>query len=242
MKTASLSSVVASEWLKLRTVRSTYGLLGASAGILLPAAGISAAMIADWDGSTPEARAVFASADPGVLVMPFAQFCLAALGALAITSEHATGMFRTSSVAVPDRRRLFTAKAVVVAALGFLAGQLIALASMAAGHLLTGHRPAPIAATTGLADAFQQGVLLTASALVGLGLGALIRSTAGTFTALAALLFVLPALASFLPWDVAAYMLPNLAALDAAPALLAMAGYAGAALAAGAAAGRHRDV
>ncbi|MFG2291708.1 hypothetical protein [Streptomyces sp. NPDC048603] len=238
----SLSSVVASEWLKLRTVRSTYTLLGASAGILFPAAGISAAMIADWDGSTAEARAVFASPDPGVLVMPFAQFCLAALGALAVTSEHATGMIHTSSVAVPDRRRLFAAKAVVVTALGLAAGQLVALASMAAGHLLTGDRPAPIAATTGLAEAVLQGLNLTASALVGLGVGALIRSTAGTFTALTALIFVLPALAAFLPWDMAAYMLPNLAALPTGPALLAMAGHAGAALATGAAAGRHRDV
>ncbi|WP_329385135.1 ABC transporter permease [Streptomyces sp. NBC_01351] len=237
-----MSSVVASEWLKLRTVRSTYGLLGASAGILLPAAGISAAMIADWDGSGADAQALFASADPGVLVMPFAQFCLAALGALAITSEYATGTIRPSALAVPDRRRLFAAKAVVVAVVGFLAGQLVALASMAAGHLLTGDRPAPIAAVTSLADAFQQGLLLTASAVVGLGLGAVIRSTAGTFVALAGLIFVLPALAAFLPWDVAAYMLPNLAALAAGPALLAMAGYGGAALAAGAAAGRLRDV
>lgn len=237
-----MKDVIASEWLKLRTVRSTYGLLGAAAGILLPAAGISAAMIADWDGSGADARALFASADPSVLIMPFAQFCLAALGALAITSEHATGMVRTSSVAVPDRRRLFAARAVVVALLAFVAGQLIALASMAAGHLLTGDRPAPIAAVTGPADAFQQGLLLTASAVVGLGLGALIRSTAGTFVALAALIFVLPALAAFLPWDVAAYMLPNLAGLGAGPGLLAMAGYGGAALAVGAAAGLRRDV
>ncbi|MEV7522194.1 hypothetical protein [Streptomyces sp. NPDC091371] len=237
-----MRNVIASEWLKLRTVRSTHGLLAASAGILLPAAGISAAMIADWDGSTAESQALFASADPGVLVMPFAQFCLAALGALAITSEHATGTIRASSVAVPDRGRLFRAKAAVVAAVGFLAGQLIALASMAAGHLLSGDRPAPIAAATTLADAFQQGLLLTVSALVGLGLGAVIRSTAGTFVALAALIFVLPMLAGFLPWDAAAYMLPNLAALAAGPALLAMAGYGGAALAAGSAAGRRRDV
>ncbi|GAA0961137.1 ABC transporter permease [Actinocorallia libanotica] len=237
-----MTDVIASEWLKLRTLRSTFALLAAAAAVLVPAALVSALMVADWDASPPETRAVFASADPGVLVLPFAQFCLAALGALAITGEHATGMIRTSAVAVPDRRSLFLAKAAVTAATALAAGQFIALATFTAGALITGDRPAPIAAATTLPDALLQGLLLTTAALVGLGLGALVRATAGTFTALAALIFVLPALASFLPWDVSPYLLPNLTELAALPALAAMAAYTTAALAAGLLTTLRRDI
>ncbi|WP_106396612.1 ABC transporter permease [Actinocorallia populi] len=237
-----MTDVIASEWLKLRTLRSTFALLAAAAAVLVPAALISALMVADWDASPPEEQAVFASADPGVLVLPFAQFCLAALGALVITGEHATGMIRTSAVAVPDRRVLFLAKAAVTAAAAFAAGLSIALATLAAGSLITGDRPAPIASTATPADALLQGLLLATTALVGLGLGALIRATAGAFTALAALIFVLPSLVSFLPWDISPYLLPNLAALPALPAVAAMTAYAAAALTAGVAATLYRDI
>lgn len=239
---ASTGDVIASEWLKLRMLRSTFALLGSCGAILAPAALISFLMVADWDTSPPDQQAIFASADPSVLVLPFAQFCLAALGALTITSEHATGMIRASTTSVPNRRTLYLAKTAVVAALAFIAGQLLALTTVAAGTLLTGDRPAPIASTTTLSDAFQQGLLLTATALVGLGLGTLIRSTAGTFVALAGLIFVLPALVAFLPGDAAGYMLPNLADLSALPALATMAAYAATALATGAMATLRRDV
>ncbi|MEV4259397.1 hypothetical protein AB0J52_40085 [Spirillospora sp. NPDC049652] len=50
------------------------------------------------------------------------QVLAAALGALSVTSEYASGMMRLSLVAVPGRGRLLGAKAVVCAAAGFLVG------------------------------------------------------------------------------------------------------------------------
>jgi ABC-2 type transport system permease protein len=254
-----MNDLIAAEWLKVRSVRSTFAILGALVVALLIGTVVSALMTADWDGSSPAERAAFPGADPGVLAVPFTQFCLAALGGLVITSEYATGMIHTSLVAVPQRLRLLAAKTAVLAALTLAAGQMIAFASLLISRLITGDRPAPISAWTSVSDglpaAFASGLSVMVIGLVGLGLGAVIRSTAGTIIVVGTLLFVLPAMTMLLPapWDgrISAMMLPGLAVqlageqsdavLPPYGALVVMALYVTAALAAGALAVTRRD-
>jgi ABC-2 type transport system permease protein len=195
--------VVASEWLKVRTVRSTYSLLLTAVVALVFGAVISSLMTADYDRSTPELRAVFASADPTVFVMPFTQFAAGVFGALAVTSEYAGGMIRTVLVAVPQRVSVLVAKVVVVGGGALLLGEAVAFLSYLVGSVIIGDRPAPLAQYDGFGDALPSvlanGLSVAVVALVGLGSGLLLRSTAGALTTLCFLLFVLPMVAVLLP-------------------------------------------
>ncbi|WP_018349198.1 ABC transporter permease [Longispora albida] len=246
-----MADVIVSEWLKLRTVRSTYWVLAALVAFFAGGSVIAYLMTADYDGSPPAMQVLFAAADPGVVVVPLAQFCLAVLGALAVTSEYGTGTIRPSLTAVPGRARLLLGKVLVVGGLGLAAGQLVTFASLAAGELITGDRPAPISAWTewsdGVPSAIAGGLSIMVAGIAALGLGFVIRSTAGALVTMTLLLFVLPSVAFFLPapWGarVSAVMLPNLpgqlagaypdAVLSPAGAGVALAAYGIAAIGAG---------
>jgi ABC-2 type transport system permease protein len=102
---------------------------------------------------------------------------------------------------VPRRPLLFAAKAAVLAAVTLAAGEILAFVTFAVGEAAL-QNPVPHA-TLG-----QPGVLravLMAGAypclvgLIGLGLGALIRHTAGAISAVVGVLFVLPAVLLALP-------------------------------------------
>ena len=214
-----MTDVLNSEWLKLRSVRSTTYILIAIAVCLLGGALVSYLMTADWDSSPPDIQQKFGSADPSAMVIPFTQFCLGVLGAMAITSEYGTGMIRTALVSVPQRRTYLLAKTAVVAGASLAIGLATTLAAYEIGELTTGDRPEPISAYTNFGEAIPALLANTASlvlmGLLGLGLGFLLRSTAGALVALCALLFVLPSLTLILPspWNGRAYsvMLPSLA-------------------------------
>jgi hypothetical protein len=214
-----MTDVLNSEWLKLRSVRSTAYVLLAIVVTLLGAALVSYLMTADWDTSPPDRQQMFDSADPGLLVVPFTQFCLGVLGALAITAEYGSGMIRTTLVSVPQRRAYLLAKTVVVAGAALIVALVATLLAYQAGEWITGDRPRPISAYDSFGEAVPDLLANSASmvllALVGLGLGFLLRSTAGTLVTLCALLFVVPSLTLLLPapWNERVYsvMLPVLA-------------------------------
>ncbi|GAA1337602.1 ABC transporter permease subunit [Saccharothrix algeriensis] len=202
-----MTDVLASEFLKLRTVRSTAYLLLSL--LLVLAVGILVAhlMTADYDVQPPERQAKFAAADPGVMVAPFGQFVLGVLGALAVTSEYGSGMIRTALASVPRRRALLLAKVAVVGAVAAVVGGASTLVARLAGALITGDRPKPIAAFDSFGEALPalaaDTATTTMTGLVGLGLGFLLRSTAGAVVTLSGLLFVLPMVSMMLPspWD-----------------------------------------
>ncbi|PRY38150.1 ABC transporter permease [Umezawaea tangerina] len=194
--------VTASEWLKVRTVRSTWYLLLSVVGVLALGTLISYLMTAEWDRSTPDVQAAFASADPSVVVMPFAQFAFGVLGALVATSEYGNGMIRTVLVAAPRRLVLLVAKVVVVGVGALALGTAVSFAAYAIGKVVTGDRPAPISGdpfSEALPALFANGLAALVIALVGLGFGVLLRSTAGALVTLCVLMFVVPVVAVLLP-------------------------------------------
>ncbi|MEV0645003.1 ABC transporter permease [Phytomonospora sp. NPDC050363] len=203
VNTSGLARTIASEWVKLRSVRSTHMYLGAI--VLAVALGglVAYLMTADWDASPAEEQAMFGGADPAQLAFPIAQFCLAALAALAMTSEYATGMIRTSLTAVPARGRMLLSKAVVVTVVTAVTGLALTLVCFFLGAAITGDRPAPIRAWESFGDALptllSHSAALVSMALVGLGLGAILRATAGALVAITGLLFVVPIAVQFLP-------------------------------------------
>lgn len=216
---SSVKDVVAAEWLKLRTVRSTWLVWAAAAASSLIGLVILMIHVGAYDQAPPEEQASFEGADPAVMVMPFVAFFIGVLGALAITTEFSTGCLGPSLVAVPQRRMLMAAKTAVVTCVAFASGVLFAGLSQIVAMLILGDRPAPLnpwphwweAASSAAGTA----ITTLATGLVALGLGALLRSTTATVTVIGALTVVVPSMAHFLPeslhlW-VASVLIPNLA-------------------------------
>lgn len=105
-----------------------------------------------------------------------------ALAAISVTSEYRFGTIRTTFQAVPDRTSVLFAKAGVVAALGFVLGELAALLSWV---VALGVAPGPGLAVDD-ADAWREllgaGPVFACAAVLAVGVGALLRQTAGAVT------------------------------------------------------------
>lgn len=185
--TTRARDVLAGEWLKLRSVRSTYlALLVAAAGTLAVGLFATARVKVDPSGFFD---AVGTSLSGAVI----AQLAFGVFSALAITSEHTTGMIRTTFAAVPRRRAVLAAKAAVTGTVALVAGEVIAFAAFFLGRL----ELSSVHLDVGLEDpgvlraVLGTGFYLFVMAVVGLCLGAVIRHTAGAVAAIG-LIFVEP--------------------------------------------------
>ena len=197
-----LARTVAAEWTKLRSVRSTYGSLLAAVAVTVGIAALAAWAITTDDQATPATATQLASVGASL-----GQFGLVALAALAITGEFATGGIRTTLAATPARWAVLTAKAAVVGAVTFPAGFVATtLATLAASAILgTG--------TDGIgAVSARSAAALTLTSLLVVGLGAVLRSAAGTITTAVAVLFAPPILGALVSNEVAAAVLDHLPA------------------------------
>ena len=110
---AGLRGALASEFTKLRSVRSTYWTLGAlfivSVGLAVAITAGSAANFANNPGN----KAGFDATQTSLgAFFEIGQLIIAVIGAMVITSEYSTGMIRTSLTAQPRRGVVYAAKAI----------------------------------------------------------------------------------------------------------------------------------
>src|SRR5215475_558561 len=98
-------ALLTSEWTKLRSVRSTYWtLVLAAIATIGTAILVCKAVPGYWDKLDPSQQAAFDPVKESFDGFIIGQLAIAALGVLVITSEHTTGMIRTTFAAVPQRR------------------------------------------------------------------------------------------------------------------------------------------
>ncbi|MFG1924663.1 ABC transporter permease [Cryptosporangium sp. NPDC048952] len=193
-------NVLRSEWTKLRSVRSTW-ITAASAvvaGVALSVLGASDLLSAS-PSDLPSGWDPTAESLKGFL---FAQLVIGMLGALAVTPEFGTGMIGTSLVFVPSRSRLLAAKAVVVAAIGLVVSVVTTVLSFAVVQLMLTSADLPAAGLgdPGVFRALLSGTLyLTLVALLGVAIGALVRSATSSLALLVGALLLVPALGPGLP-------------------------------------------
>jgi ABC-2 type transport system permease protein len=200
--------VIRSEWTKLRSLPSSAWSLLIAAVLIV---GFGALYAGVRVARPPHDPASIASFDPTAISLSgvqLAQIAVGILGALLFTGEYATGMIRTSFAAVPSRLPVLWGKAVgfTLALLAlcvpatfaaFLVGQSI----LSSGKLDTSlNQPGTARAVLGAA------LYLVAVGLLGLGLGALLRSTAGAVGALFGLLFAPQILVDLLPSSVSDHL------------------------------------
>jgi ABC-2 type transport system permease protein len=186
-------SVARMEWLKLRSVRSTaWVVLVFAAGMI----GLAVLVMAHqhWATMSPADRASFDPTNDSLAGLTIGQLAFGVLGALVITTEFSSGMIRATLAAVPRRPLLLAAKAAVLGAVALVVGETFAFTAFAVGELAL-HAPAPHAALGQpgvLRAVLMAGAYPALIALTALGLGAVIRHTAGAISAVVGILFVLP--------------------------------------------------
>ncbi|WP_304524654.1 ABC transporter permease [Dactylosporangium sp. AC04546] len=216
-----MTDVVAAEWLKLRSVRSTWWVMLAAVAVLLLSLFMVWGGVNAWDNLPADAKERWNDGAPSEQdVLPFAQLCLAVLAVLAVGGEYGSRMIRGTVVAVPRRGRILAAKAVVTGAVALVCGELIVFVTFFADRAIVGDRPIRGHSRPDVADAVPTLLVLGASvllvAVVAAGIAFTLRSTAGAVGTVVGLLFVLPVLTQFLPapWDarVSAVLLPSLPA------------------------------
>jgi ABC-2 type transport system permease protein len=195
-------SVERAEFTKFRSVASTgWSLLAAVAMIV--GFGVLYAMVRV--SRPPADLTAFDSTGAALSGVQLAQIAVGVLGVLTITGEYATGLIRTTFTAVPRRTRVLIAKAAVVAAATFALGLPGVFAAFLIGQriLAPQHMDASLGQPGVLRAVIGSALYLTLVALLGLGLGVLLRSTAGAVSAVFGLLFAPQMVVGLLPTSVA---------------------------------------
>src|SRR5579872_5450664 len=134
---AGLRGAIASEFTKIRSVRSTYWTLAA---LLLVSIGIGAAITGGSAANfshNPGNKAGFDATQTSLVAFfEIGQLIIAVIAALAITSEYSTGMIRTSLTAQPRRGRVYAAKAIVLTSLALIVSLLTSFIAFFVGQAL----------------------------------------------------------------------------------------------------------
>jgi ABC-type transport system involved in multi-copper enzyme maturation permease subunit len=198
-RSVGFDNVLRSEWTKLRSLRSTTvcGTLAVVATI-----GLAVALGARWAHQTPGTiQSDFDATNVSLSGVYIAQLIVGTLGAMTISSEYTTGMIRATFSAVPQRRAVLAAKALVLVSVTLVLAEITCFISFGICQALLVHQhvgaslsdPGVLRAVSGA------GLYLAAIALLGFGLGATIRHTAGALSAFFGILFAPSALVDLLP-------------------------------------------
>ena len=194
--------VLRSEWTKLWWLRSTRWslFLGTLLTIAFPVL-FAFVTSSHWGGMSPQERADRSPMDIALAGVNVAQLAIAVLGVLVISGEYSTGMIRSSFMAVPRRLPVLWAKLTTYGFVTFvlmLASSFISFFAVQA-IVKRRHLQHALSDPHALRAVIGAALFLTVLGALGLGLGALIRNTAGGIAAFVGLLFVLPGVVAILP-------------------------------------------
>lgn len=212
--------VIDSEWIKLRSLRSSWWSIGvallASIGLGILFADLRGADLVKHGGFEPDQTAL------SLRGFYLAQLAVGVLGVLFVTGEYSTGMIRATLSAVPTRVPVWIGKITVFAAVIFGVTLVAAFIAFLGGQAVlsqyhtTGFQVGPgQVALPGLGSPHTLGVSITHDGslraifgaalymmgvgLLGLGCGFIVRNTGAAIATLFGLLLVLPLLAQALP-------------------------------------------
>ena len=193
------------EWIKLRSVRSNGWTVLVAALVTIGLTAIIAHSFAAAPGPppggpmTPLTESFLGYAEYTVIPV-------SVLGVLVFTSEYSTGLIRTTVTAVPRRWAVLAAKAAVTGTAALAIGEVLAFALffLTQAILSGGHRGISLSSPGTPAAVLAAGFVLCACVLVGLGLGAIIRRTAGAIAATIGVIYLVAVLCLVLPppWNV----------------------------------------
>src|SRR3954451_1521459 len=205
----TLGRVVASEWTKFITLRSTLWSLGVGMFLTLAFPILFATVTAArWSHLAPQERADRHPLDIALAGVSVAQLAIAVLGVLVITAEYSTGMIRSTFLAVPRRLPVLWAKIGVFAVVAFLLTLPAVIVSFYASQaILDRHHLLQISITAPgvLRTLIGAALYVMGVGVFALALGAIVRNTAGGIALFAGIFFVVPPLMNIFPlrWNIA---------------------------------------
>ncbi|AVH54698.1 MULTISPECIES: ABC transporter permease subunit [Streptomyces] len=192
--------ILRAEFIKLASVRSTFWTL---ATVVLSNT-ILAALAAVFLASRLQGEQ--AAKDPvrlSLLGLHISQLAIVVLGVLVVTGEYSSGLIRATLAAVPQRRTVLAAKTLAFTATALVVGVTASFAAYAAFQAFLSGTATAMKLSLGdpgvLRAVVGGGLYLTVLGLLGLGLGAALRSSAGGIAATLGLLMVPTILLSMLP-------------------------------------------
>ncbi|RDG37534.1 ABC transporter permease subunit [Streptomyces corynorhini] len=187
-----LGDAVASEWTKIRSVRSTMWTLGVMVALILGIGLLTAAAVAATSDDV---------GNENVLILGFfgvllATMCVITLGVLVISSEYGTGLIRSTLTACPSRGRVLAAKSLVFSLVVFVVSTVTTLVTGALQvAVLDGRSPTGeewFRSTVGVS------LYLAVLGLLSLAVGGLIRHSAGAITVMIGLVLLPLVMAMFM--------------------------------------------
>ncbi|MGH3681184.1 MAG: ABC transporter permease [Natronosporangium sp.] len=249
------------EWTKLRTTPSTGWLLLAGVAFTV-AVGAATASGTDPSRCPPAEACIVDTTRLSLTGVWLGQAAVVVLAVLAATNEYGSRLVHTTLAANPRRGTVLLTRAVVVTGAVLGAGAVAVAGSLLAGRIIlagNGFPPPSLADGPALRAAAGTVLYFGLVGLLGLGVGTVVRDSAGAVTAVLALLYGFPVVATFLASDpewydrlqrigptTAGLAIQVTVGLDELPigpwaGLGVLAGYAGAAVLLGALLFRFRD-
>lgn len=197
----TLRRVINSEWIKLRSVRSTVLTILAAAGAIIA---LGLLFTGTSSGSVgPDVIGLHSSTgDPiGASLggVDLAQLIIGVLGVILVTGEYATGVIRSTLASVPRRIPVLSAKAIVLGSAILVSTLLASLAAFLGGQAILGAAGTSITNPDAVRAVVGAAVYLAGVSLLGLAAGAILRGTASAIAALFTALYVVPGLFPLLP-------------------------------------------
>jgi ABC-type transport system involved in multi-copper enzyme maturation permease subunit len=184
VRRAHLGDALASEWTKIRSVRSTMWTLGVMV-LLMLGIGLGVAAVVSASSVSPQNESALGFGFFGVLL---GSICVITLGVLTIASEYGTGMIRTTMTACPSRARILTAKAIVFFLLVFtvttVTATVVAMAQVAMIDAVEPSGSEWLRATVGA------GLFIALVGLLALAVGTMVRHSAGAITVMIGVLLL----------------------------------------------------
>jgi ABC-2 type transport system permease protein len=198
--------VLASEWTKLRSLRSNRLTMAIAAVVTLVLTAVVAEAFAAAPGGGKHPAPVDHLAASFLTYAEYTILPVTVLSVLVFTSEYGSGLIYTTFTAVPGRRAVLAAKAAVTGAAALVIGEILAFACffLAQAIFTSKHGGLSLASPGALRAVLAAGFTLAACALVGVGVGAILRHTAGAIAAAIGLVVLLAAVCLALPapWNV----------------------------------------
>lgn len=192
-----LVDTLRSELTKLRTLRATFWSFVAAVAIVLGLGALIAWGVSQHPQGTNAFNAISASWGLG-------QLAFLVLGVMTMTNEYSSGLVTNTFLATPKRSHVLVAKA-----FGFTAVTLVVAEVMSFANFFIEHGILSSTSDLGLnfgisgpnvvRSLIGTGIYAALIGLMGMGLGTLLRHTAGAIVVGVAIMLVLPALATALP-------------------------------------------
>jgi ABC-2 type transport system permease protein len=209
MRTATIRRTLKAEWTKLHTLASTWRTVVIAVTISIGLGAIlCVSQVQQWGAMTPQQRATFDPTSCSLFGVMIAAVLLGALAVRSVTAEYASGMIRSTFTAMPARRLVLASKAVIVAVFVFPAALVSNLIAFEIGQrIFTSKHLQVTLGHPGVLGAIVFGaVAVSFVAVIGVGVGGVIRHTAGATTAMAVVIVGGVTLGQLLPAGLRGYL------------------------------------